>query len=155
MRHPRPPIRAAEATRKARLPREPDGQRTPRLQMRYLLVTRHAQDRQDVARWLGGPRHPIGRWLARDAAGGLDALLATYIPPGKPGSLTPAGLASLAQARRRPAGCASSEAPRHWVRQTPGVEVKDQHAVPPGARALQGQAQRGPTASHQNTLRRC
>jgi hypothetical protein len=34
-------------------------------------------------------------------------------------------LASLEQALRRPAGFASYEALRCWVRQTPGVEVKD------------------------------
>jgi hypothetical protein len=37
----------------------------------------------------------------------LDALLATYIPAGKPVSLAPAVLASLEQALRRPAGFAS------------------------------------------------
>jgi transposase len=125
MRHPIPPIREDEATRKERLPREHDGQRKPRLQMLSLLVTRQAQDRQDVARLLVGVhRHTIGRWLARYAAGGLDALLATYIPPGTPVSLTPAVLASLEQALRRPAGFASDEALRPWVRQTHGVEVK-------------------------------
>jgi hypothetical protein len=54
----------------------------------------------------------------------LDALLATYLPPGKPGSLAPAVLASLEQALRRPEGFASYEALRQWVRQTHGVEVK-------------------------------
>jgi hypothetical protein len=53
MRHPVPPIREAEATLKERLQREHDGQRKPRLQMLYLLVTRQARDRQDVAQLLG------------------------------------------------------------------------------------------------------
>jgi transposase len=92
--------------------------------MLYLLVTRQAQDRQDVARLLGVHRNTIGRWLARYAAGGLDAVLATHSPPGKPVSLAPAVLASLEQALRRPEGFASYEALRHWVRQTHGVEVK-------------------------------
>jgi transposase len=51
-------------------------------------------------------------------------LLATYVPPGKPASLAPEVLASLEQALRRPAGFASYEALRQWVRQTHGVEVK-------------------------------
>jgi hypothetical protein len=55
----------------------------------------------------------------------MDALLATYVPAGKPVSLTPAVLAGLEQALRRPEGFASYEALRHWVRQTHGVEVKD------------------------------
>ncbi len=93
--------------------------------MLYLLVTRQAQDRQDVARLLGvHRRNTIGRWLARYGAGGLDVLLATYIPPGKPVSLAPKVLASLENALHRPEGFASYEALRQWVRQTHGVEVK-------------------------------
>lgn len=126
MRHPLPPIREDEATLRERLQREPDGRRKPRLQMLYLLVTRQAQDRQDVARLLGVHRNTIGRWLARDAAGGLDAVLATHTPPGTPVSLAPAVLASLEQALRRPEGFASYEALRHWVRQTHAVEIKYQ-----------------------------
>jgi Homeodomain-like domain len=65
MRHPVPPIREDEAALKQRLHHEHDGHKKPRLQMLYLLVTRQAQDRQDVARLLGVHRHTIGRWLAR------------------------------------------------------------------------------------------
>jgi transposase len=93
--------------------------------MLYLLASGQAHTRQDVAHLLGVHRNTIGRWLAIYAAGGLDALLATYGPAGKPVSLAPAVLASLEQALRRPEGCASSEALRRWVRQTHGVEVKD------------------------------
>jgi putative transposase len=124
MRHPIPPIREDEATLQERLRRERDGRRKSRLQRLYLLVTRQAQDRREVARLLGLHRNTIGRWLARYAAGGLDALLATYIPAGKPVSLTPAVLASLEQALHRPAGFASYEALRQWMRHTHGVEVK-------------------------------
>jgi len=52
-------------------------------------------------------------------------LLATYVPRGRPVSLAPEVLASLEQALRRPAGFASYEARRQWVRRTPGVEVTD------------------------------
>jgi transposase len=124
MRHPIPPIREDAAILKERLQREHDGQRKPRVQMLYVLVTRHAPDRQAVARLLGVHRNTIGRWLTRYAAGGLDALLATYSSPGKPVSLAPAVLAHLEQALRRPEGFASYEALRQWVRQTHGVEVK-------------------------------
>lgn len=119
-------MREDAATLKERRQREHDGQRKPRVQRRYLLVTQHAQDRQEVARLWGVHRHTVGRWLARDAAGGLDALLATSIPPGTPVSLAPTGLASLEQALRRPEGFASDEARRPWARQTHGVEGKYQ-----------------------------
>jgi transposase len=124
MRNPVPPIREDEATLKQRLHHEHDRQKKPRLHMLYLLATRQAQDRQEVARLLGIHRNTIGRWLARYAAGGLDALLATHVSTGKPVSLAPAVLASLENALHRPEGFASYEALRQWVRQTHGVEVK-------------------------------
>jgi transposase len=110
---------------KHRLQREHDGHKKPRLQMLYLLASGQAQTRQDVAQPLGVHRNTIGRWLAMYAAGGLDALLAIYVPAGKPLSLAPAVLASLEQALHRPEGFASYAALRQWVRQTHGVEVKD------------------------------
>jgi hypothetical protein len=124
MRNAIPPIHEAVAALKARLPHEHDGHKKPRPQMRSLLVSRQAHTRQDVARLRGMPRNTISRRLAIYAAGGLAALLATYIPLGKPVSLTPAVLASLDQALRRPEGFASYEALRQWVRRTHGVEVK-------------------------------
>jgi transposase len=126
MRNPVPPIREDEAALKERLQREHDGHRKPRVQMLYLLATGQAQDRQEVARLLGVHRHTMGRWLARDATGGLDAWLATYSPTGKPVSLAPEVLAGLEQVLRRPEGFASYEALRQWVRRTHGVEVKYQ-----------------------------
>jgi transposase len=110
---------------KQRLQHEHDGHTKPRLQMRYLLAGRQAQPRQQVARLLGVHRNTVGRWLARYAAGGLEALLQTYVPAGKLVSLAPAVLASLEQALPRPEGFASYEALRQWVARTHGVQVKD------------------------------
>jgi transposase len=124
MRHAIPPIHEAVAALKERLPHAHDGHNKPRLQLLYLLVSPQAHTRQDVARLLGVHRHTISRWLAISAAGGLEALLATDIPLGKPVSLAPAALASLEQALRRPKGFASSAALRQWVRRTHGVEVQ-------------------------------
>jgi hypothetical protein len=109
---------------KHRLQREHDGHQKPRLRMLYLLASGRAQTRQDVPHLLGVHRHAIGHWLALYAAGGLDALLATYAPTGKLVSLAPYVLASLERALRRPEGFASYEALRQWMRQTHGVEVK-------------------------------
>ena len=124
MRNPIPPIHEAVAALKERLQHEHDGHKKPRVQMLYLLASGQAQTRQDVARLLGVHRNTISRWLALYAAGGLEALLATYIPLGKPVSLAPAVLASLERALHRPEGFASYEALRQWVRRTHGVEVK-------------------------------
>ncbi len=119
MRNPVPPLREDAATLNQRLQPAHDGHQTPRLPMRYRLATRQAQARQPVARLLGIHRHPLGRWLAREAAGGLEALLAPYVPPGHPVGLAPPGLASLEQALRRPDGGASSDALRPWMAPPP------------------------------------
>jgi response regulator of citrate/malate metabolism len=107
MRHPITPIHEEVAALTERLQREPDGHTMPRVQRLYLLASQQAHTRHDVARLLGVHRNTISRWLALYAAGGLAALLATYSPMGKPVSLAPAVLASLAQALRRPEGFAS------------------------------------------------
>ena len=126
MRTPIPPIPAEVAALKERLPRAPDGHQQPRLLRLDLLASGQAHTRQDVARLLGVHGHTIRHWLAVYATGGLAALRATYVPPGTPVSRTPAVLASLEPARRRPVGCASYEALRLWVRRTHGVEVNYQ-----------------------------
>jgi hypothetical protein len=96
MRHVIPPIPEEVATLKGHLQHAHDGPKKPRLQMRYLLASGQAHTRQDVAHLLGVHRNPIGRWLALYAAGGLDALLATYVPAGKPVSLAPAAMTPAA-----------------------------------------------------------
>jgi len=70
-------------------------------------------------------RNTIGHWLASDEVGGLETLLAVYVPAGKPCSRPPDVLAALAQALRQPAGLASDEALRQWVRQTSQRQVND------------------------------
>src|ERR671931_1700857 len=98
------------------LQREQDGRKKPRLQMLYWLASGQAPTRRDVAQLLGVHRNTIGHWLALYETGGLEALLDVYIPAGKPVSLAPAVLASLEQALQEPAGVASYEALRQWVK---------------------------------------
>jgi transposase len=119
-----PPIHEQVVALKERLRHERDGHKKPRLQMLYLLASGQAHSRQEVARLLGVHRNTISRWLALYAAGGLEAVLAIYVPAGKPVSLAPHVLASLEQALHRPEGFASYEELRQWVRRTHGVEVK-------------------------------
>jgi transposase len=123
MRKTLPVISEDAATLKQRLQREHDGRKKPRLQMLYLLASGHAQTRQAVAQLLGVHRNTVGHWLAIYEARGLDALLALYVPAGKPLSLPPGVLAALEQALRHPTGFASYEALRQWVKQHHRLDV--------------------------------
>jgi transposase len=123
MRKTLPVIAEGTDTLKQRLQHEQHGRKKPRLQMLYLLASGQAQTRQGVAQLLGVHRHTIGHWLAIYEAGGLAALLDVYVPAGKPVSLPSDVLASLEQALRRPAGFASYEALRQWVKQRSQLDV--------------------------------
>ena len=107
MRKALPTMTEALGTLKQRLQHAHDGRKKPRLQMLYLLASGRAHTRQEVAQLPGVHRHTLGRWLGLYAAGGLDALLARYVPAGKPLSLPPDVLAALPQVLRPPAGFAS------------------------------------------------
>jgi transposase len=123
MRNAVPVISEDADTLKQHIQRANNGRKKSRLQMLYLLASGQAQTRQEVAQLLGIHRNTIGHWLAIYAVGGLDALLDVYVPPGKSVSLPPDVLAGLAQALRQPAGFASYEALRQWVKQTYYLEV--------------------------------
>jgi transposase len=123
MRNAIPVISEDAATLKQRLQHEHDGRKRPRLQMLYLLASGQAHTRREVAQLLGVHRHTIGHWLARYATGGLETLLDLYVPAGQPLSLPPHVLAALEQALQRPAGFASDEALRQWIKQTHQLEV--------------------------------
>jgi hypothetical protein len=100
-----------------------------------------------VAQRLAVHRHPIGHWLAIDETGGRDALLAVYVPAGKPRSLAPGGLAAIAQALQEPAGFASDEALRPWVQQTQHVAGHD-HTLDTIVRTRFRAKLKGPRPSH-------
>ena len=123
MRNALPVITEDAATLKKRVQHEHDSRRKSRLQMLYLLASGQAHTRQDVAQLLGVHRNTIGHWLAHYATGGLEALLALYVPAGKPLSLPPHVLAAIARALQQPAGFASYEALRQWVKQTYHLDV--------------------------------
>jgi transposase len=125
MRRPIPIIHEDTNSLKQRLQHEHHGRKKPRLQMLYLLASGQAQTRQEVAQLLGVHRNTIGHWLAIYETGGLEALLAVYVPAGKPVSLPQEVLDALEQALRQPAGFASYEALRQWVKQTHHWEVND------------------------------
>jgi hypothetical protein len=88
-----------------------------------LLASRPPHPRQEMAQLLGVHRHSMSPWLVLYEAGGLDALLALYVPAGKPLALPPDMLAALAQVLRQTAGFASSVELRQWLKQTPHLDV--------------------------------
>ena len=124
MRMAIPPLRECVDELQHRLQREHDGHKKPRLRMLSLLASGQARNRQEVASRLGVHCNTMGRWLAHYVAGGLDALLAPYVPAGKAVSLALAVLASLEQVLLRPEGFASYEALHQWVEQTHDVQVQ-------------------------------
>ena len=60
-----------------------------------MLASRQVHTGQDVSRLLGVHRNTRSRWLALHATGGVETLLATYIPADRPVSLAPAVLRQL------------------------------------------------------------
>ncbi len=124
MRRAMPPIAESAAALKQHLQCKHNGRKKPRLQMLYLLASRQAGTRQDVAQLLGVSRNTVGRWLTLYETGGLATLLDLYVPPGKRPSLAPEVLASIEQVLRRPNGFASYKELRHWVEQTHQVPIK-------------------------------
>jgi transposase len=73
---------------------------------------------------LGVHRNTIGHWLGLYESGGLDTILALYVPAGKPLSLPPDVLAALEQVLRQAVGFASYVELRQWIKQTHHLDVK-------------------------------
>jgi transposase len=107
MRKPVPPISESAADLKQRFKQERHAARQQRLHALYVLASGQARSRQAVAGLLGVDRNTVGRWLAQYERGGLDALLAVYIPAGKRTPLTRPQLAELHRALEQPQGFAS------------------------------------------------
>lgn len=100
---------------------------------------------------MGVHRRTIGHWLALYEAGSLEALLAVYIPAGKPLSLAPDRLAAIEQVLRQPGGVASYQALRQWVQQTFQLEVND-HTLYTIVRARFKAKRKIPRPSHTQKL---
>jgi len=118
-----PGLTEDRGTLKQRLQQEHDGRKRLRLHMLSLLVSGQAHTRQEVAQLLGVHRNTIGHWLLLYASGGLDALLALDVPPGKPVSLSPDVLATLEQGLRQPSGFASYVERRQWIQHPHHLDV--------------------------------
>ncbi len=118
-----PAIHESADELKQLLARERHPTKHRRLHALYLLASDQARFRNDVAQLLGVDRNTVGRWLDQYAQGGLPALLALYVPPGKPKPLAPDQLAQLRHRLEDPQGFASYEEARQWIQDAFGVAL--------------------------------
>lgn len=123
-----PTIHESADDLKQRLHQERDHRKRQRLHALYLLASGQAKNRSAVATLLGLDRNTIGRWLTQYRDGGLVALLAVYVPAGKPPALTPTQLAQLRQRLEQPDGFASYGEIQQWIATILGVQL-GYHAV--------------------------
>ena len=123
MRTPIPVIHESADELKQRLKQERHPIRQQRLHALFLLASRQARYRHQVATLLGLDRNTVGHWLARYAKGGLSALLAVYVPAGKHSPLSPDQLAQLQQALQQPQGFGSYGAIQQWIATHFGVQL--------------------------------
>ncbi len=68
---------------------EKEPHKKQRLQALYLLQSKQAKTRLDLASFFSLHRHTIAHWLNSYEDGGLELLLTIYVSPGKPSSFTP------------------------------------------------------------------
>lgn len=102
---------------------ETNVKRAQRLQMLYLLASKQAKTRKEVASLLGVHRETVGDWLTLYAEGGREALLELYVAPGKAPSVTPAVEAELREQLSKPEGFPSYGAIGEWLWQNHGIKL--------------------------------
>ncbi len=108
---------------KGLLKTEANVKRAQRLQMLYLLVSKQAKTRKEVASILGVHRETVGDWLTLYEEGGREALLELYVAPGKAPSVTPEVEAQLREALSKPGGFPSYKAIGEWLWQNHGIQL--------------------------------
>lgn len=89
-----------------------------RLQMLYLLATRQARNRTEVARLLGVHRETVGAWLQLYQDKQLAGLLQLGQAPGADSSLPAEAIEGMRQKLATPQGVASYKELRRWVETT-------------------------------------
>jgi transposase len=125
MYQPLPPITEALETLVARLHRERDPKRKPRLHLLVLLKSGQVTSRSQAAAHLALHRNTVATWLRRYRDGGLEALL-TYKDAGAPAgqkTLPPAVFEQLQRHLATSPGFASYLDVQRWLREGWGVEV--------------------------------
>jgi transposase len=120
-----PPILEDLDTLPARLHRERDPKRKPRLHLLVLLKSGPVTSRGQAAAHLALHRNTVAAWLRRYCAGGLEAFL-TYKEAGAPAGQTTLPPAVFAHRQARLAtsrGCASYVELQQWLRKEFDLDV--------------------------------
>ena len=125
MYQPLPPITEDLETLQARLYRERDPKRKPRLHLLVLLKAGQVTSRGQAAAHLALHRNTVAVWLRRYRDGGLEALL-TYKEPGAPAgqkTLPPPVFAQLQARLATPSGFTSYLDVQRWLREEFALDV--------------------------------
>jgi transposase len=123
MKKPLPPIAETPEARQQLLRMAEEVRKSQRVQALYLLQTRQARTRHQVARLLGVSRHTVGRWLAAYTRGGVAPLLTLAKAPGKAPLVSPAIREALSQRLAQPGGFGSYKAIWQWLQQDCGLAL--------------------------------
>ncbi len=95
-----------------------------RLTALYLLKSRQAKNRIQVAEHLGVDRMSVGHWLKAYETGGLRKLLERGYAPGRVALLTQQQQAILRQALEKPEGFSSYVQIQQYITDTFGIQMK-------------------------------
>jgi transposase len=119
-----PRIKESVEELKHMLKHEHNGRKKQRLQALFLLQSRQASRRTEVASVLGVNRDTVGRWLSDYAQGGLKALLEVYTPVGRKPTICGEILESLGEKLACPEGFGSYDEIRVWLEHNYKVNLK-------------------------------
>ena len=128
MKTPLPRLDETPVDLKRLLDAEADARKHRRVQALYPLQTQPARTRRQVARWLGGSRHTVGRWRAAYARGGIAQMLPIAQAPGSPPLVPPAVRQALTQRLAQPEGVASYKAMWHGLPHEDGLAIASKTA---------------------------
>jgi transposase len=123
MKKPIPQIIETPIELKRLLDAQRDARHHQRVQALYLLQTRQARTRRQVARWLAASRTTVGRWLAAYEAGGITPLLTIITAPGTSALVPPAVRQALRQRLTQPEGVTSDKASWPWLQHGYGLAI--------------------------------
>ena len=90
-----PKIKETALELKEMLNRERNGKRHIRLQALYLIASKQAKSRTQIAALLGKSRNTISNWLSLYEQAGLDKFLKIYKPAGAKTKISEAALAEI------------------------------------------------------------